>query len=179
MQPTSEPTTTVDSGTEVWREIGEEERREFDEFEGVSLRRGSTGVFDVEDLVDILRLENLQDVAVIRVPKEAAYVDHMVVATAKSARQMLASAEFVRRVFKKRSPGETPPVVEGRDSRDWIAMDLGNVALHVFSKKARRAYDLETLWTCGAEHDDLSNQPADHLSVLLKKYSFPTTTTTQ
>jgi hypothetical protein len=36
-------------------------------------------------------------------------------------------------------------------------MDLGNIALHIFSAKFRKMYDLETLWTVGPEYDDLTN----------------------
>jgi len=36
-------------------------------------------------------------------------------------------------------------------------MDLGNIALHIFSARVRKIYDLETLWTVGPEYDDLTN----------------------
>ena len=177
-----EPVETSSSNLEEgrWQDIGEAEEEEvFDEFKGISLQRGQTGVFDIEELVDILHLEKLGDITVIAVDPEIQYVDHMVISTGKSARQMTAVANFIRRIFKeRRSPSDSLPVIEGKDNKDWIAMDLGNIALHIFSKKARAVYDLETLWTCGSKYDDLSvtsNEEEDNLSVLMKQH-FPSQT---
>jgi ribosomal silencing factor RsfS len=44
-----------------------------------------TGVFDLEELVDLLRAENAEDTAVIAVPKEMNYADHLVIVTARLA----------------------------------------------------------------------------------------------
>ena len=86
---------------------------------------------------------------------------------------MTAIATFIRRLFKQRRlPTDAVPVIEGKDNKDWIAMDLGNIALHIFSKKARAKYDLETLWTCGSKYDDLSDEAEDILSTLMKQH-FP------
>ena len=32
---------------------------------------------------------------------------------------------------------------------DWLAMDLGNIALHLMEQHSRELYDLETLWSLG------------------------------
>lgn len=40
-------------------------------------------------------------------------------------------------------------------------MISGNIALHVFSEKARKQYDLETLWSVGAEYDDQTNKKSE------------------
>jgi len=162
--------------TEEWQEIGNPVE-EVDEFQGISLDHGQTGVFDIEDLVDILRSEKLQHIAVISVPKELQYVDYMVVTTGRSPRQMTAVAEFIRKIFKKRcSTIEKIPNIEGKDNKDWIALDLGNIALHIFSAKYRKIYDLETLWTCGAEYDELSNQNDNQLASLMESNLFTTVT---
>lgn len=42
---------------------------------------GVAGVFDIKDLVEVLRKENAKDIFVCRVPKEFKYVDFMVVVT--------------------------------------------------------------------------------------------------
>ena len=38
------------------------------------------------------------------------------------------------------------PRVEGEDGGDWLAVDCGNVVVHVFTEEARDHYDLEGLW---------------------------------
>lgn len=46
----------------------------------------------------------------------------------------------------------------------------GNIAVHIFSRKAREKYDLESLWCLGREFDPRSNQENDLIS-LLEKHS--------
>ncbi|XP_017861990.1 PREDICTED: mitochondrial assembly of ribosomal large subunit protein 1 [Drosophila arizonae] len=135
-----------------------------DQYMGLNLKRGIRGVFDVEDLVELLRKENVDDIFVCYVPEELKYVDHLVVCSGRSYRHMLATAEFVRRMFKiKRSKGDILPRIEGEKSRDWMAMDLGNIALHIFSPQAREDYDLESLWAIGPQYDHESQKPQNPL----------------
>lgn len=41
----------------------------------------------------------------------------------------------------------TGPVVCGSDSPDWIAIDFGNVLVHLFLPESRLYYNLEEIWT--------------------------------
>ncbi|KAI5743183.1 hypothetical protein M8J77_015467 [Diaphorina citri] len=145
-----------------------------DEFEDINLERGITGVYDVEDLVDVLNKQRAVDLCVISIPPEHRYVDFIVIVTGKSYKHMLSMATFVRRVFKKKydpEQGDKPPRIEGEESDDWIALDLGNIALHIFSSRARAKYDLESLWCLGRELDARSNEEDDLISVL-RSHSF-------
>ncbi|XP_067646202.1 uncharacterized protein [Eurosta solidaginis] len=143
-----------------------------DEFFGINLNRGKHGIFDIEDLVDVLRKESAEDVFVCSVPKELKYIDYMVVCSGRSYRHMLAIAEFVRRICKvKRNKSDILPKIEGEKSRQWMALDLGNIALHVFSPEAREEYDLESLWAIGIEYDKETQKPQDPLVELFEKHS--------
>ncbi|XP_055376912.1 uncharacterized protein LOC129609076 [Condylostylus longicornis] len=123
--------------------------------EGLNLKRGITGVYDIEDLVDILERENALNIFVCPVSKDLNYVDFMCIATGRSYRHMLAIVEYVRKIYKRKSgPNDILPKIEGKNCENWMAMDLGNIALHIFSEEAREKYDLETLWTLGPEFDD-------------------------
>nr|XP_016993256.2 LOW QUALITY PROTEIN: uncharacterized protein LOC108054707 [Drosophila takahashii] len=142
------------------QQLPEDSELEQDHYYGLNLKRGVRGVFDVEDLVELLRRENVDDIFVCYVPENLKYVDHLVVCSGRSYRHMLTTAEFVRRMFKiKRSKGDILPRIEGEKSRDWMAMDLGNIALHIFSPNAREEYDLESLWAIGSEFDRESQKP--------------------
>ncbi|XP_016972931.1 uncharacterized protein LOC108040147 [Drosophila rhopaloa] len=142
------------------QQLPEDSELEQDQYYGLNLRRGVRGVFDVEDLVELLRKENVDDIFVCYVPENLKYVDHLVVCSGRSYRHMLSTAEFVRRMFKiKRTKGDILPRIEGDKSRDWMAMDLGNIALHIFSPRAREEYDLESLWAIGSEFDRESQKP--------------------
>lgn len=129
-------------------------------------------MIDVEELVDILRKENALDVFVVKVPPEYRYVEHMVIVSGKSGKHMLGMAEFVRKVFKYKKKGkDIIPMLEGKGSRDWIALDLGNIALHIFSKTKREYYDLESLWSIGSSLDIICNEPDDPIIQILKQHA--------
>jgi len=163
------------NGNESWIEIGdlEEDHATPDYFEGISLERGKTGVFDVEDLVSILNREKVDSIVVIAVPAQLQYVDYLVIGSGRSPRQMSSVTDFIRRIYKRRkNTSDRIPDIEGHKNQDWIAMDLGNIALHIFSRSARKVYDLETLWTCGHKYDDKCNQDEEEeFSVIFEKAS--------
>lgn len=60
------------------------------------------------------------------VPPELSYVDYIVIVTGKSNKHMQALGEFVRKVYKlKKHKADLIPKLEGKDSKHWIALDLG------------------------------------------------------
>ncbi|KAK7112023.1 hypothetical protein V1264_011542 [Littorina saxatilis] len=121
----------------------------------ISLDRRQQGVFDVEEMVTVLEHENGIDIQVIDIPPEVCFVDHMVIVSGKSLRHMRAMAASIEWLYKqKKRKRDRPFKLEGRDCKDWFAMDLGNIAVHIFTTEARQHYDIETLWTLGPEHDD-------------------------
>lgn len=131
---------------------------------------GLNGVFEIEDLVDLLKRDNARDIFVCHVPKKLHYVDFICIVTARSTRHLKAIAEFVRKLYKfKASSKDILPKIEGIGSTEWIAMDLGNIVLHIFEEETRSRYDLETLWTVGSEFDSESNKPIDPLIDMYEK----------
>lgn len=119
----------------------------------------------------MLKIENAENIFVAAVPLEIKYVDYFVIVSGKSHRHMKGIMEFVRRVYKqKRHKNDIVPVTEGANSKDWMALDLGNIALHVFSKQARQVYDLESLWAVGPEFDAECNKK-DAIVDMLEKHS--------
>lgn len=73
-----------------------------------------------------MKEDNAKNIFVVKVPAEWKYVDYLVVVSGKSQRHILGLAEYIRRVFKKKMhPSDIIPVIEGKNSSDWIAMDLG------------------------------------------------------
>lgn len=87
---------------------------------------GKTGVFDIDDLVEVLLKDNAQDLFVCSVPKELKYVDYICVVTGRSYRHRKAMAQFVRKMFKlKMNDKDVIPKIEGESSKDWMALDMG------------------------------------------------------
>ncbi|KFM62440.1 hypothetical protein X975_04874, partial [Stegodyphus mimosarum] len=126
------------------------------------MKRGIHGVFDIEELVEVLRKENLLDIAVISVPKELHYTDFMVLATAKSPRHCEAASELIRKLYKMKKH-ETDPyfIIEGQAVQNWKALDLGNIVIHILLEDTRTLYDIESLWLFDVEFDTKGNLKPD------------------
>ncbi|MHB1088625.1 MAG: ribosome silencing factor [Acidimicrobiales bacterium] len=72
--------------------------------------------------------------------------DALVVTTGRTDRQVRAIAEEIERLVDL-SLGVKPQHVEGWDSGEWIALDYGDVIVHVFDEVTHEYYDLEHLWS--------------------------------
>ena len=70
---------------------------------------------------------------------------YFVVATGGSPQQVEAMAESVEDIVREQG-GEKPAAVVGRENAFWMAMDYGNVMVHLFLPEAREHYDIEHLW---------------------------------
>jgi ribosome-associated protein len=71
--------------------------------------------------------------------------DALVVASGRNDRQVRAIAEEVERLVEI-ALDLKPLRVEGVAGAEWIALDYGDVIVHVFDEAAREYYDLEHLW---------------------------------
>ena len=71
--------------------------------------------------------------------------DALVIASGRNDRQVRAIAEEVER-YVDLALGIKPLRVEGIAAGEWIALDYGDVIVHVFDEQARDYYDLEHLW---------------------------------
>ena len=72
--------------------------------------------------------------------------DALVIASGRNDRQVRAIAEEVERLVEL-ALDVKPIRVEGWTAAEWIALDYGDVIVHVFDEAAREYYDLEHLWS--------------------------------
>lgn len=91
-------------------------------------------------------LDNLKaiDVRVLDVRQLTDFTDYMVVATGTSNRHVQSLVNNVAEDVKEK--GVKPLGIEGKESGDWILIDLVDVVVHVMTSAARELYDLERLW---------------------------------
>ncbi len=69
----------------------------------------------------------------------------MVLVSGTSNRHVKALVDRV--VESARAFGQPALGVEGRETNEWVLVDLGDVVVHVMSREARSFYDLERLWS--------------------------------
>jgi len=70
--------------------------------------------------------------------------DYMIVASADSTRQVKALANNVHDKMKEINvPVQS---MEGHQHGEWVAVDLGEVVVHIMQPAVREYYNLEQLW---------------------------------
>jgi ribosome-associated protein len=82
--------------------------------------------------------------------------DALVVTSGRNDRQVRALAEEIER-YVDVALDVKPIRVEGFFEGEWVALDYGDVIVHVFEDAAREYYDLEHLWNAAPA---LRTQPA-------------------
>ena len=92
-------------------------------------------------------LEDLKgrEILTLDVSRSTSVTDYMVIASGTSNRHVNALVDSVVESTKAR--GVSSLGIEGRESMEWVLLDLGDVVVHVMQKDARAFYDLERLWS--------------------------------
>lgn len=72
--------------------------------------------------------------------------DHFVVCEGNTPTQVAALAQSVEHVVKKNIQ-ESPIRVQGHQLAEWIAIDYGNVMVHIFVPELRSFYNIDNLWS--------------------------------
>lgn len=85
------------------------------------------------------------NVRILDVRGLSSLTDFLLLATARSDRQVQAVAESVRLGLKK-DHAMPPLAVEGMNEGRWVLIDYGDVMVHVFQEPVREFYDLDGLW---------------------------------
>jgi nicotinate-nucleotide adenylyltransferase len=98
------------------------------------------------DTLDLV-LQTLEDgkaeeIVTIDLAGKTTIADHMVIASGRSTRQVLALTEHLDEVLSRR----TRISIEGKTQGDWVLIDAGDVIVHLFRPEIRSYYNLEKMW---------------------------------
>ncbi len=95
------------------------------------------------------------DIKMIDVAEKSSMTDVLFFATGNSTRHVKSIAEGV--AIKEKEKGNMPLGVEGKDSAEWVLVDLNDIIVHVMLETTRDFYQLEKLW----EADDASDKSVE------------------
>lgn len=89
-----------------------------------------------------------EEIIAIDVTSRLPFNDAFLICTADNPRHMRAVQNSIE-VDVRKETGRTPLHVEGGEDSEWILINYGDVAVHLFLGEARGYYSLDKLW--GAE----------------------------
>jgi ribosome-associated protein len=94
----------------------------------------------------IAKLDDLKtkDIISIDIRKVSSLADYIIIATGTSSKHIDATATNLRAFLKTKEQGGFKP--DGVAEGGWVALDLGNIIVHLFTKEVRETYNLENLW---------------------------------
>ncbi len=85
-----------------------------------------------------------EDVLVLEVGDLTSIADYFIFASGESERQVRGLAAFIEKEMTQRY--DIHPVIEGKETANWILLDYGDIIVHIFRSDIRQYYALEKMW---------------------------------
>ncbi len=85
-----------------------------------------------------------EDVLVLEVRDLTSIADFFIFASGESERQVRGLASFIEKEMATRY--YTNPVIEGKETANWMLLDYGDIIVHIFRSDIRQYYALEKMW---------------------------------
>ncbi len=95
-------------------------------------------------VVDTLEDLKGRDLVTLPVAELTDITDYMILASGTSNRHVKSLVDKLVEAVK--DAAHPPHGVEGRETNEWVLVDLGDVLVHVMQTETRKFYDLERLW---------------------------------
>lgn len=92
-----------------------------------------------------------KDIVKIQVDKISSLCDYFIIASGNSTTNVKAIAEEVEEKLSKQEINVKR--MEGLSEGRWVAMDYGDIIVHIFNDETRLFYHLEKLWEEGKASD--------------------------
>lgn len=85
-----------------------------------------------------------RDIIELNVSGKSSITDLMIICSGNSKRHVMAIADNLH--VETKQAGHAPLSVEGKETGEWVLVDLGDIIVHVMQDEARDFYQLEKLW---------------------------------
>ncbi len=85
-----------------------------------------------------------EDVLVLEVGDLTSIADYFIFASGDSERQVRGLAAFIEKEMTLKY--HEHPIIEGKETANWILLDYGDIIVHIFKTDIRQYYALEKMW---------------------------------
>src|SRR5690606_6781913 len=124
----------------------------------------------IDDLIktveDALAELKAKDVVRIDVRELTGVTDYMIIARGGSNRQVGALADNV--IEKVKEAGLRPLGIEGKESGEWVLVDLGDIVVHIMQPATRQFYELEKLWQSSDSRREQQQPTAEYPALRIR-----------
>jgi nicotinate (nicotinamide) nucleotide adenylyltransferase/ribosome silencing factor RsfS/YbeB/iojap len=93
-----------------------------------------------------------EEIVTLDLAGKTTIADYMVIASGRSARQVVALTEHLEHDL----PGRV--AIEGKAQGDWVLIDAGDVIVHIFRPETRAYYNLEKMWGAAFPEPEAARQ---------------------
>ncbi len=106
----------------------------------------------VEHICKILSDKQATDIKIVSIKGISDLADYFIICSGKSIPQVKAIFDHLEEQLEKE--GKFALRKEGYSEGRWIAVDYGDVIVHIFHKDTREIYSLDNLWNNGSNVTD-------------------------
>ncbi len=85
-----------------------------------------------------------RDIVELDVKGKSTITDTLIICSGNSKRHVSSIAEHVQ--LESKRAGHAPLNVEGKETGEWVLVDLGEIIVHIMQDESRDFYQLEKLW---------------------------------
>ena len=96
------------------------------------------------EIIHCLSEAKAENVVQIDLRGKSTIGDYMLIASGTSSRKLNSIATNVSDHLKSKLKRQSR--LEGKDSGDWIVVDIGDIIVHIFRPEVREFYQLEKMW---------------------------------
>lgn len=107
--------------------------------------------------------DKAEDINTVDLDDQTGLADHMIFASGTSSRHVYALAQKVKERLEKQ--GVKGVHIEGLAQSDWVAIDAGDVIVHLFRKEVRDFYNIEKMWDSNFHGFDVVQDQPQHAHV--------------
>lgn len=100
----------------------------------------------LEKIVTGIQERKGKRITIVDLTKLDAICEHFVICEGTSNTHILSVVDSIKDVVREELSIK-PYAVDGTINALWIAMDYGDIMVHVFEKESRQYYNLEHLWS--------------------------------
>ncbi|MCH5151467.1 MAG: nicotinate (nicotinamide) nucleotide adenylyltransferase [Clostridiales bacterium] len=106
----------------------------------------------VKSICELLAAKQATDIKIVEIAGLSNIADYFVICSGRSMPQVKAIFDHLEEQMEK--SGKLALRKEGHTEGRWIAVDYGDVIVHIFHKDTREIYALDTLWNNGSNVTD-------------------------